>query len=299
MDYLQLARKLNENGGREAYRAERAGMRAYFKQYRKKRECNAVAMNNHIQRFVEKKLKNRWSPERIAARLKHQSGIGYASGKSIRKYIDTRSGLERFLFWNRNDHKSGPKRRDVLFNDPFRKYIEERPIMACFEYGHWEVDFIVSKHNSYVLLVLIEKWSKVRRVALLPNRNNELVNKMIASILSGYTVRSITCDNDIAFRKWRGLEIMLGAPVYFCHPYHSWEKGLIENANRWIREFIPKRSDLSAYAAEYIQQIEDWFNHLPSECLNGMTPYEKMMEKECQKIVESLEVNFPTLRIRG
>src|SRR3989344_2817514 len=160
-----MSEEVNGNGGRSGYRAKRAELRSYFRQYRKKRECNAVAMNGHVQRFVEKKLALRWSPEKIAARLKRQSGMGYASGKSIRKYINTRGGLERFLFWNRNDHKGGPKRRDVLWNDPLRKYIEERPVMVFFEYGHWEVDFIVSKHNSWVLLVLIEKWSKVRKLA--------------------------------------------------------------------------------------------------------------------------------------
>jgi len=171
--------------------------------------------------------------------------------------------------------------------------------MTFFEYGHWEGDFIVSKRNTQVLLVLVEKWSKVKRLMLLPNRNNEVVNAAIASLLDGYTVKTLTLDNDIAFRKWRELESALGASVYFCHPYHSWEKGLVENTNRWIRVFVPKRTDLSSYTAEDIRAIETWFNHLPSESLHGATPYEKMMEKEYQKVVVSLEVNFPTLRIRG
>ena len=64
-----VSEEVNENGGRDAYRAERAESRAYWKQYRKKRECNAVAMNSHVQKVVEKKLELRWSPERIAAWL--------------------------------------------------------------------------------------------------------------------------------------------------------------------------------------------------------------------------------------
>ncbi len=294
-----VSEEVNDSGGRDSYRAERAQSRAYLKQYRKKRECNAVAMNGHLQRAVEKKLALRWSPERIATWLKLQSGIGYASGKSIRGYIDTRSGLDRFLFWHRNDRKSGPKRRDVLFNDPLRKFIEERPYMAFFEYGHWEADFIVSSHNSWVLLVLVEKWSMFKKFALLPTRNNATVNEAIRALLKGYTVKTLTLDNDIAFRKWRELEVLLGAKIYFCHPYHSWEKGLVENTNRWIREFVLKRSDLAQYTDEYIHSVEDWFNHLPSESLCGVTPYEKMMEKEYGKFVSSLEVNFPSLRIEG
>lgn len=294
-----ISEEVNENGGRARYYAKRADTRAYFKQYRKKRECNAVALNGHILRFVERKLALGWSPEQMAARLKHQSGRGYASGKSIRKYIARRSGLERFLFWNRVSRKSGPKHAGVPFNDPGRKFIENRPIMAFFEYGHWEGDFIVSKHHASVLLVLVEKWSKMKRFMLLPNRNNESVNAALASLLSGYTVKTLTLDNDVAFRKWRELERMLGATVYFCHPYRSWEKGLVENTNRWMRIFVPKRADLSAYTAEDLREIEAWFNHLPSESLLGATPYEKMMECEYQKVAVSLEVNLPNLRIWG
>ena len=294
-----MSEEVSENGGKDKYNAAKAEMRAYFKQYRKKRDCNGVAQNSHVQEFVEKKLETGWSPETISSRLKRQSGIGYASPKSIRKYIDSRSGLERFLFWNRNDHKSGPKKNKIFLMDPLRAFIEERPWYMDFEYGHWELDFIVSKHNSSVLLVAVEKMTKVKRFVLLPNRKNDLVNKAVVNLLCGFTVKSLTLDNDIAFTKWRELEAMIGAKIYFCHPYHSWEKGLVENTNRWIRQFIPKKADLSNYSKEYIQNMEDWFNHMPSEMLNGWTPYERMIEKEFGILVESLEINMPSLRIEG
>lgn len=295
-----ISEEVNVNGGRQVYDAKRANHRAYLKQYWKKKGCNKVAMNSHISRFVERKMEKGWSPETISVRLKKQSGIGYASPKSIRKYIDQRHGLERFLFWYRNNKRSGHKRsNDIFLADPGRKSIDTRPILALFEYGHWEGDFIVSKHNSWVLLVLVEKFSKTVLLSLLPERNNDLVNREIASLLKNYTVKSLTLDNDIAFGKWRELEMMLAAEIYFCHPYHSWEKGLVENTNRWIRPFVPKKSNLALYTNTYIKWIEAWFNHTPKQCLNGSTAYEIMMKKEYQKVVESLEVNLPRLRIWG
>jgi len=48
-----------------------------------------------------------------------------------------------------------------------------------------------------------------------------------------------------------------------------------------------------------LKSIEDWFNHTPRQCLGGQTAYEVSIEKECGKIVESLEINLPTLRIWG
>ncbi len=293
-----ISEEVNANGGREQYDARKAGHRAYLKQWRKKRNCNKVALNPHLTSFVEKNLERGWSPETISVRLKIQSGIGYASGKSIRKYIGTRHGLERYLFWERNDKKSGAKKGgDIFLTDPLRKSIAERPYAALWEYGHWEGDFIVSKHNAWVLLVLVEKLSKTVRLELLSNRANELVNEAITTLLQEYTVKTLTLDNDIAFGKWQELEGLLGAQIYFCHPYHSWEKGLVENTNRWMRQFVPKKSNLAVYAKEYIAWVEAWFNHTPRQCLEGSTAYERMWEEEFRQDVQSLEVNLPRLRI--
>lgn len=295
-----ISEEVNENGGRDKYNARQAHHKAYLKQYQKKKNCNKVAMDSHLTKFVEKSLSKGWSPETISDRLKIQSGLKYASKKSIRKFIERRHGLERYLFWERNKMKSGRKRsKNMYLNDPDRKWIDTRPYMALLEYGHWEMDFIVSKHNSSVLLVLVERYSKKLLMRILPNRNNDLVNIAIKELLSGHTVYSITTDNDIAFGKWKKLEAMLQVKIYFCHPYHSWEKGLVENTNRWIRQFIKKKTNLQLISMEELKAIEDWFNHTPRQCLEGRTAYEVSIEKEYGMIVESLEINLPTLRIWG
>ena len=295
-----ICEEVKANGGRKKYRAKTAIRRAYWKQYRKKRNCNKVALDGHLTKFVEKKLEAGWSPGAISARLEIQSGLQYASEKSIRKFINKRSGLERFLFWNRNDHKGGRKRDNKIFlSDPDRKFIEERPLSALYSFGHWEMDFIVSKHNSWVLLVCVEKYSKLLKLALLPNRNNDLINQTILKLLSGYRVDTLTTDNDIGFGKWKELEKMLHTQIYFCRPFHSWEKGLVENSNRWIREFIPKKTNLKSISSGFLNDIEMYFNHKARECLGGRTAFEVMMENEYGILVESLEVNFPKVRIEG
>ena len=294
-----ISEEVNGNGGREAYEAEHAHHRAYLKQYWKKKGCNTVAMDGALSRHVERSLARGQSPETISVRLKEEQRYAYASGKSIRKFISRRSSLERFLFWNRNDRKSGRKRKDASLNDPGRKFIDLRPQEALYAYGHWEGDFIVSKHTASVLLVLVEHTTKMTRCTLLPDRKNDRVNEAICSLLSGLSVQSLTLDNDIAFTKWRELEALLGASVYFCHPYHSWEKGLVENTNRWIRQFVPKKTNLALLGESEVSWIADWMNHTPRQCLNGRTAYEMMMEMEYGAFVRSLEVNVPRLRIWG
>lgn len=294
-----ISEEVGDNGGRRRYEALTAQHRAYLKQYFKKKERNKVAMDRDLTREVERGLRKGQSPETIACRLKEEKRFTYASGKSIRKFVDSRPSLEPFLFWSRNDHKSGRKRKDISLHDPGRKFIDLRPLEATLEYGHWEGDFIVSKHNSTVLLVLVEKYSKDVLLQLLPNRGNLLVNETIAQLLKGFFVKSLTLDNDIAFTKWRELEELLGTAIYFCHPYHSWEKGLVENTNRWIRQFVPKRTNLALLAESEIQWIKDWLNHTPRQCLGGRTAYEMMVESECGELVRSLEINLPRVRIWG
>lgn len=289
-----ITAEVNANGGRERYTAKLAIQRAYFKQYRKKQNCNKIALDSNLTRFVEKHLPLGWSPESISLRLKQQSVLRYASPKSIRNFIGRRSGLERFLFWNRNNHKGGRKRENRIYlTDPLRKWIETRPTEALFSYGHWEIDFIVSKHNSWVLLVCVEKYSKLIKLALLPNRKTDVVQKALMYILKGFVVNTITTDNDIGFGKWKDLEKILHTNIYFCHPYHSWEKGLVENCNRWIREFVPKKTDLKSISLGFLFDIENYFNHKPRECLDGATAFEIMTKKEYGTIVESLLVKFP------
>lgn len=269
-----IGEEVKRNGGRTHYSAKKAQHRAYLRRWRAKRGCNKVALSREMSSYVEQKLLLLWSPERIAGAMQRNIGL-YASAKSIRKFIIKRPSLERFLFWNRVHKKSGPKRaKGAHLSD--RTFINERPAITTA--GHFEGDFIVSTHNTTVLLVLVDIVTRVTLMRFLPNRNNDLVNEAIVSMLEPYTVQSLTLDNDIAFQKHRLLETMLQAPIYFTHPYCSWEKGLVENTNRWIRSFIPKKTDLRLVTIDEIQTIEYWFNTTPRQCLNffsssDLSPY--------------------------
>lgn len=279
--------EINRNGGRGAYDAKKADHRAYVRQWRKKRECNKVALSRELSHYVEKKLEMFWSPERIAGRLKEiDTHITYASAKSIRKYITKRPSLERFLFWNHVHKKSGKKyRKGETLTD--RRFITERPLL--FGSGHWEGDFIVSTHSTHVLLVLVETESFTTLIRLLPNRNNNLVNQAVVSMLRGYEVKTLTLDNDIAFGKHKELEEMLCAPLYFTRPYTSTDKALVENTNRWIRAFVPKKTDLRTLSHQQIDTIQHWFNHTPRQCLSFRTPFEVMLSSRLSLPVSVLD----------
>jgi len=264
-----VSREIRINTVCGIYAANKAKQKAYVRRWRAKRQCLKVAMDSFLVSFVESKLEEKWTPKSISGYLKEELGIS-CSAKAIYKYIEHR-GLEYRLFWRWNKKRGGPKRHTHKPAQDGRKYIDTRPVFQN-ELGHYELDFIVSKHSSYVLLVATDRLTKYSMVHKLPNRKRSTISQAFSDMFSGITVQSITTDNDIAFRHWTELEEIIHAPIYFCHPYHSWEKGLVENTNRWIRCFIPKRRDIASVTQEDLDEIHRFLNDRPREIIGFKIP---------------------------
>ena len=249
------------------YRADKAGRHAYLKKYWRKRDCMKVAMDSFLNRFVREKLKEKWSPKQMSGYLKNM-GI-QVSPKAIYKFVCSR-GLEHLLFWGWNKHKSG--RKEYRYNQmkDNRKYIDERG--EIIKIGNYEMDFIVSKKSKWVLLVIVEALTRHTIVKVLPNRKHTTVHRVLSEIFLGKTVKSITTDNDIAFSDWKAIEKLLNTKIYFCHPYHSWEKGLVENTNRWIRCFVGKKRDISTVTLKELHEIHSFLNDRPREVIGFQFP---------------------------
>ena len=153
------------------------------------------------------------------------------------------------------------------------KRIDERPKEAeeRSELGHWEMDCIESGRGkgSACLLVLAERMSKETMIFKIPSQTQKEVLKRINRLEKqmGFkqfskTFKSITVDNGSEFLNWRELEkscISKGqvprTQIYYCHPYHSWERGTNEQINGHIRRFIPKGSAISEYSNKYIKEL--------------------------------------------
>ncbi len=271
-----ISRELTKNLVNGTYEAEKAQLKVNQRRWRAKGQCLKVSMSGFLIRFVEAKLESKWSPKQISGHLKREFGIS-CSAKAIYKFIESR-GLEYRLFWRWNKKRGGPKRNRNQVVQDGRKYIDIRP-PTIGEVGHLEVDFIVSKHSAWVLLVVTDRLTKHTYVLKLPNRKRHTIRAAFSQICSGVKVKSITTDNDIAFNHWIELERIIQAPIYFCHPYHSWEKGLVENTNRWIRCFVPKRRDIASVTKEDLDDIHAYLNDRPRECIGFRSPREYYYEQ--------------------
>lgn len=263
-----ISREIKKNLVNGEYLAKKANHRAYVRRWRSKRQCLKVAMDRFLCRFVEEKLHKHWSPEQISGFLELEMNIK-CSSKCIYKFAESRC-LEHLLFWGWNNIRGGRKKYQYKTPKDGRKYIEERSQLSGL--GHFEMDFVVSKQNTYSFLVVVDRVSKNTWIKKIPNRKRDTVRSALSEIFDGVTVKSITTDNDIAFVNWKELEALLKTQVYFTHPYHSWEKGLVENTNRWIRCFVPKRRDIGLVTLEEIQEILSFLNDRPREVIGFRMP---------------------------
>lgn len=269
------------------YDAKKANHKAYVRRKESKYQGMKVVSDDALRKFVEEKLLDDQSPSAIAGRISKQESFDLSVSKdSIYRFIKSVHGRKIEVY--RQKKKQRRRKRIVIHPTLLdRVFIDKRPIYinARKRFGDMEADFIVSgKGGSGILLVVVDRKSRIVFLVLLKVVTIENVHTALLAIQKKYPLmKSITLDNDILFRKHKELESLLGIPLYFCHPYHSWEKGTVENANKYIRRDIPKGRDLSKYTDEYIQSLENKLNRRSMKCLNYKTPTEVLTEYLKQK----------------
>lgn len=266
---------------------------AQLKRKNSKYQGMKIVDNLELRTYVEEKIKEDWSPEQIAGRLKNVDWhLTYASHQIIYKFIRSpyaEAELAKHLRHYRkkkNEFIKVPKIED-------RTFIDERPeiIKEKQRFYDWEGDFIVSgKQSKEVLLVLYERKSQLGIIRKLKTRSAQLVSQTFQE-LTGNRVffNSLTVDNDMAFKKHQFLSKLIGAPIYFCHPYHFWEKGGVENFNKLIRQYIPKSSDIANFSDSYIKEVVNKLNNRPRKNLNYKTPLEVLKENNQVQLFQPIK----------
>lgn len=288
-------RKNMVNGGYDSCKAQH---KAYVRRKYSKYQGMKIVERSDLREYVETKLHQDWSPEEIAGRIEHVDRyLPYASYGAIYKFVYSVYGraLEQYLRYKGRKRKGKEFQRGTKLQN--RTFIEKRPsaIDKRERFGDWEGDFIVSgKDGKGALLVLNERKARYTLLRKLGSRSPEVVNQAISEITGGILlINSLTIDNDISFQKHEELSRVMGIPVYFTHPYHSWEKGGVENANKLIRQYIPKGSDISQYSEIYIKEVELKLNTRPRKCLQYETPLEVMLKHHQLKTLQDIGIVNP------
>lgn len=280
-----ISRELTRNSSTSSkiYLSNQAHKRA---QKRKKQAAMKEELKCHkIINFVVIKLKEGWSPEIIAGSLASDPSNFKISHESIYLYIyKKRPDLVPYLARSHKKRfKRIPKTNKKNNRIPNRIFIDQRPqeVNNRLEFGHWESDTVVSKQSKVALAVSIERISKLVKIKKIKQNKAELFSKAITRRMKNLpsdSRRSITYDNGSENALHEFINEQLNTNSYFCNPYHSWEKGSVENVIGLIRRFFPKKTDFAKITHKRIKEVESLLNSRPRKCLNFKTPAEVFLD---------------------
>ena len=284
-----VSREVARHGGRAQYRANEADQRAWEWALRPK-PC-LLATPSKLQEIVASKLLQDWSPQQISGWLKQH----YPDDESLRVshetiyrslFIQARGALKQELVRHlrsqrrirRSRHASVHGHSQGRIADAIS--IRERPAEVEDRAipGHWEGDLLGGAHNSHIA-TLVERYSRFTLLIKVPSKDTEVVVAALSRrvrTLPATLRRSLTWDRGLEMAQHKNFSIATDVKVYFCDPQSPWQRGSNENTNGLLRQYFPKRTDLSGYTQEQLDQVALRLNQRPRKTLGFQTPADRL-----------------------
>ena len=284
-DKSTISRELWRNGSGiyDVYLSHKAQTRSAIRKSESGRRPRLK--NKRIRQYVIRKLKQGWSPEQISGKLKqthsqlrisHEAIYQFVYDKETLKTMNLKTYLTRA---NRIRRPRGHSNKHKDLHIPRRVSIDQKPkhIDKRKHIGHWESDTMISRSSKASLVVLLERKARYTKLAKIKAKQardvSNAINRRLGRLPS-HARKTITYDNGSENIEHERTNRILDTASYFCNPYHSWEKGSVENMVGLVRRFLPKKTDIAKITKEQVKQIENRLNHRPRKCLNFKTPYE-------------------------
>jgi IS30 family transposase len=286
-----VCREVARHGGRPAYRAQDADHQAWVSALRPKR-C-LLGVNHKLRDFVASKLILEWSPEQISGWLKTQ----YPNNESLRVshetiyrslFIQARGALKKELMDHLRSKRRMRRSRHATVSGQSRGQIvdalsiRERPAEAEDRAipGHWEGDLLAGGKNSYIA-TLVERHSRFAMLIKVPSKETEAVVAALTQQvrkLPSSLKRSLTWDRGLEMAQHKEFTVATNVQVYFCDPQSPWQRGTNENTNLLLRQYFPKRTDLSGYTQADLDKVALRLNQRPRKTLGFQTPASKLQQ---------------------
>jgi transposase, IS30 family len=172
----------------------------------------------------------------------------------------------------RKDGRAKPSIPEMILIDQRPVEIEMRLIP-----GHWEGDLIIGKGNLSQVGTLVERTTLFVALVKLTSSNAETTAEAFTQILNRFDSqlrRSMTFDQGSEMRHHKKLTANTGVDVYFAHPHAPWERGISENTNGLLRQYLPKGTDLSLFSQDQLDDIAWRLNTRPRKSLGWKAPAE-------------------------
>lgn len=282
-DPSNISREITRNKDSDGkYRARTANQKTKERRIKANQRFRKIENNTELQSYIEANLKQYWSPEQIAGRLKRENNGTIVSYATIYNWIySQRPELKRWLRCQKGKYRRrhGTKIREKQREETKKKRIDTRPeiVEKRERLGDWEGDIVFGRERKIGILTHTERKS-----------GYEIADKMeslLAASVRETTVQrfkglprskrhTVTYDNDTRFAEYEWTEEQMKTDIYFANPYHSWERGTNENTNGLLRQFFPKKCYFAMITQEDIETVLDLLNNRPRKRLNYLTPSE-------------------------
>lgn len=282
-----ISREINLTGG--DYSPTKATRRAKEEKAKPRKKKLDEGVLKH---YVVKRLGRHWSPEQISGRLKQIHSRVTVSYETIYQFVYSKEGRKnRYCEFLRKGHKrralkygrSSQRVKKVFI--PNRAWIEARPPEAILRstVGHLEADLMEGKRvTGGAVSVVADRKSGLILLDKLIGKNSGDRMRPLLKRFDRYPRslhKTITFDNGTENVEHELLQKYVNCPTYFTHPYHSWEKGTVENTIGLLREFIPKGTDLTQVKQKDLNTIALCLNDRPRKRLGFKTPSEVTSEE--------------------
>jgi IS30 family transposase len=261
------------------YRANRAQLKA--DERKKQNHIRQRIPKKNLRRFICKKIKIGYSPEIIVVLAKRKNSRWKINHETIYQwiYID-RQDLIPFLTRSHiKRRKSGSGKQKRCSKVPNRTMIDKRPeyINLRKGIGDWETDTIISRQSKAAVMILVNRFSRWTILKKLDQKTALLMHKAQVKSLGDLPPQlrnSITYDNGTENALHDLTNEVLGMESFFCNPYHSWEKGTVENLIGIVRRFYPKKTDWKNVTQWDLNKVANFINNRPMKCLGYKSPYQ-------------------------
>lgn len=248
---------------------------------RHKKKNKFIKFTDKAKNFVREKLQQNWSPDQISGYAKKHN-LFFVSGEWIYQFIlkDKNKCGKLYLHLRHQNKKyrkryGSPKRQGSIKN---RRFIDDRPVIVNEKkrIGDWEIDTIIGKQQKQAVVSIVERVSKK---TILKKVETKTAAKVSEATIAGLkscpgSVFTITADNGSEFAYHENISKELNAEFYFAHPYSSWERGLNENTNGLVRQYLKKGSSFTGITDEHLAIIADQLNNRPRRSLGYASPNE-------------------------
>jgi IS30 family transposase len=286
-----VSREVVRHGGRPEYRANEADQRAWDSALRPKR-C-LLAIQEQLGEIVASKLLLDWSPEQISGWLKteypHDESLRVSHETIYRSlFIQARGVLKKELLGHlRSKRRIRRSQHARIYKDSRGQIVEaisirERPAEVADRAipGHWEGDLLSGSKNSHIV-TLVERHSRFTTLIKVPSKDTAVVVAALARHarkLPAALRRSLTWDRGLEMAQHKTFTTATDVKVYFCDPQSPWQRGSNENTNGLLRQYFPRRTDLSGYTQADLDQVALRLNQRPRKTLGFQTPASKLQQ---------------------